>query len=232
MVDLLKNQPVAVLGLILTVLGLLISSWFTFYQRNLARRQRASDLFDGFYSSENYHAVVAPVYIIMLKWNALQGEERAAYAATLCKGWMGQDKAANVISAYAPDFLSKGRQTSVSTFEEVHFRRGISTEEITEHAALTSFLYFWVKVKALIDARLACKKLIKELFKQPYSIYAQFIANFREAMLDNPDIAADCVAWVNVTRELEALFLDKQIIPEHINWSSLSGPLAEEAPSP
>lgn len=212
----------AALGLFIAVVGAVASGWFSWHQRSLARRERAADLFDSFYSLENYHAMVAPVFGITVLWNALSSEKRVIYAAALCKGWMGQDRALDLVTAYDPVHPQRARLATLETLEEAHFRRGRSTEEITEHAALTAFLYFWVKLQAMLDARLVSPRLTKKLFREPYAIYAQFIANFRQAVLDNPDTASVRPPWIEATRELEMLLLGRPVEPQRLDWSLLA----------
>ena len=60
------NSSEAALGLMIAVVGGLASTAFSLHQRRLAKRQRAADLFDSFYSPDNYHAMVAQVYELAL----------------------------------------------------------------------------------------------------------------------------------------------------------------------
>ena len=143
----------AAVGVAVAVAGGLFSGWFTWHQRSLARRELAADLFDRFYSLESYHAMVAPVYVITLKWNALEGEARAAFAGALCRGWAGPDRAGDLIAAWEPDHDTESAEASVEVFQAAHFRRSRTGDGITGHAALTAFLYFWVKLHAMLDRK-------------------------------------------------------------------------------
>lgn len=219
----------AALGLVIAVVGGVASAWYSWHQRNLARRERAADLFDRFYSPEGYHAMVAPVFVVTLRWYSLRGRDREAYAAALCKGWTGQEHAGRLLTAYvgtedvgeragtgSPGGEGSGSGTAtraeasatrVEAFERIHFHRARSTEEITEHAALTAFLYFWVKLQAMIEAHLVSRRLARELFRQPYAIYAPFIADFRQAVIESPDTGDVRPAWIDATRKLERFLL-------------------------
>lgn len=217
------NSSEAALGVIIAILGGAVSAWFSWHQRNLAQRERAANLFDGFYSAENYHAVVAPVFVVMLRWHALPPPQRAALASALCKGWTGYDRAHLLVAAYEPDHPNQVDHGAVDAFVESHFHKPRSTEEVTEHAALTAFLYFWVKLEAMIDAGLVSKKLARRLFAGPYDIYAQFIANFRHAVLRCPDTGDVRPVWIDATEKLEVLLLGRTLSPEPIDWSLVSG---------
>ena len=201
----------ALLGLFLAAGGTALSGWFSWHQRNMARRERAADLFDRFYSLESYHAMVAPVFVIMLKWNALRGEARSAYAATLCKGWAGPERAPELLEAWEPGSLETASGAGVEAFDEAHFRRSRAGAGVTGHAALTAFLYFWVKLDAMIDARLVSRRLTRQLFGGPYAIYARFLADFREAVLEHPVAGGERPAWIGATRRLERLLLGREL---------------------
>lgn len=220
----------AALGLFIAVIGGLFSGWFTWHQRTLARRERAADLFDRFYSLENYHAMIAPVYVITLKWKALGGEARAAYAAALCRGWAGRDRAAELIAAWDPDYDAEASRADVAVFEAAHFRRSRTGDGVTGHAALTAFLYFWVKLDAMLDAGLVAEGLVRQLFGEPYRIYAQFLADFRQAVVDNPETTGGTPPWIAATRNLERLLLGEALVPERIDWSARRSP-TDEAPT-
>lgn len=185
---------------------------YAYHQLRLSRRERAANLFDSFYSADYYHAVVAPVYVINLKWQALANDtDREAYASALCKGWSTQESAAAVIRAYDPEHGAGAEALREEHFEQLHFRKARSIEEITDHSALTSFLYFWVKLEAMIEQKLVCKHLAVRLFARPYEFYAQFIADFRRAVRESavtgdPDRPP---SWVDATEHLEAMFAGK-----------------------
>lgn len=213
----------AVLGLIIAVAGGAASGWFSWHQRNMARRERAADLFDRFYSPEQYHVMVAPVFVITLRWYALRGAARAAYATTLCMGWAGRERAERLVEVYAGADPGGEASSDVDHFEDDHFRRARSTDEITEHAALTAFLYFWVKLQAMLDANLVCKRLTRKLFRQPYAIYAQFIADFRQAVTDDLQGADPRPAWLDATRELETFLLGEALTPEPLTGPDTMG---------
>ena len=221
----------AALGLFIAAVGTGLSAWFSWHQRNLARRERAADLFDRFYSLESYHAMVAPVFVIMLRWYALRGAARTAYAAALCKGWTGHDRAADLIAAYDPGHPEAAGRASVEGFAEAHFQHPRSADGITGHAALTAFLYFWVKLDAMLDARLVSRRLARQLFRTPYAIYAQFIADFRQAVLDHPGASAVPPAWVDATRDLEGFLLDEPLVPARLDWGGGAGPAGGGAPT-
>ena len=194
--------------------------------------ERAADLFDRFYSLESYHAMVAPVYVISLKWNALEGEARAAFAGALCRGWAGQDRAGELIAAWDPDHDDECSEASVEVFQAAHFRRSRTAEGITGHAALTAFLYFWVKLHAMLEAGLVCRRLTRQLFRQPYGIYAQFLADFRQAVLDSPDTSGGRPAWIEATEDLERFLLGRELVPARVEWSPPRRPVDRQAVSP
>jgi len=208
----------AAVGLFIAAVGGAFSFWYSRHQRRLARRERAADLFDRFYSLENYHAMVAPVYVITLKWNAHRRAGRTGYAEALCRGWAGPEHAERLISAWDPEYGIESAQRGVDLFEEAHFRRSHDTDGVTAHAALTAFLYFWVKLDAMVEAGLVSRRLTKRLFRQPYGIYAPFIADFRAAVLSHPHTANGDPAWIDATRNLEGLLLEERPRPDPIDW--------------
>lgn len=209
----------AALGIFIAVVGGLISGGFAWHQRRLARRERAADLFDRFYSLENYHAMVAPVYVISLKWNALRDEARTAFASALCRGWASPERVPELLTAWDPDYDREASETRVDVFEEAHFQRSLTGDGTTGHAALTAFLYFWVKLEAMLDAHLISRRLTRQLFRHPYAIYAQFIADFRQAVLDNPESAGGRPAWVAATEKLESYFLGEKLEAVRVDWA-------------
>jgi len=223
------NSSEASLGLIFAVLGGVASVGWSWHQRNMAQRERAANLFENFYSADNYHAMVAPVFVVMLRWQALGPRQRAAFAAALCKGWADCARARHLMTAYEPDHDPE--QSAVEAYEQAHFHKGRSTEEITEHAALTAFLYFWVKLEEMIDAGLVSGKLSRRLFKRPYGIYAQFIANLRHAVVHCPGTGDVRPAWIEATEKLERRLLETQLPPEPIDWSLVPKASMEGVPS-
>lgn len=76
--------------------------------------------------------------MITLKWKALRGEARAAYAAALCRGWVGRDRAAELIAAWDPDCDDQASRADVAVFEAAHFRRSRTGDGVTGHSALTA----------------------------------------------------------------------------------------------
>ena len=188
------------------------AGWYTLYQRAVVRRERTSNLFEEFYSPENYHATIAPVFILKVRWQALEGDAKTAYADAICKGWpkreLSRDEAREIISSYDHKFESYANVNDAGVFEKMHFRKERSTEVITEHAALTAFLYFWVKLERMRKEGLLSENLVKQLFKGPYDIYRPFIRDFREAV-------ANCVGnyepdWFSATQNLESFFDGKE----------------------
>ncbi len=111
-----------------------------------------------------------------------------------------------MIQGYDPDYDRYSVNPTTDRFEEMHFRIPRSTEEITEHAALTAFLYFWVKLHTMIEVRLVSPSLARELFRGPYEIYGPFIAEFREAVRKRLD-GADEPSWFRATEQLDSFLL-------------------------
>lgn len=195
-----------------------VGAWFSWYLRSLARRARTADLFDRFYSPENYHCMVGPVFVVALRWHALQGKEKEAYARALCKGWPKCDDVRDVVGVYDPEHFGGRRDLTESDFEHMHFHGETNTEVITEHAALTSFLYFWTKLEAMLATGLLCKRLAIKLFANPYRIYEDFIAEFRSAVEKDPDTCDDIASWIDATKKLEQRFRAKSIGSKLMGW--------------
>lgn len=216
----MPNVEVVLTGLFATF-GLL----FNLTQRSLARKQRTADLYDQFYSANHYHSVVGPVFSLMVRWNGLEADRRCELARAMCKGWADPRHASRLLEAYRPE------TGETETSEEfLHFKHGRSVEEITEHSALTSFLYFWVKLDGMRRAGLLYegtpwqRGLVHELFRPAYSIYADFIAEFREAVVSCEEIGDVQPAWFQATRRLERAFFGEVRMPSRpVVWDQPEG---------
>ncbi len=64
----------------------------------------------------------------------------------------------------------------------------------------------------MIEAHLVSRRLTRELFRQPYGIYAPFIADFRQAVIESPDTGDVRPAWIDATRRLERFLLGEEVV--------------------
>lgn len=191
---------VAVFATFFTIVTFAESIWRAWVERRLARRERAANLYDDYYSTDNYRRVVLPVIRVMLKWRGLPNEQRDDFRKALRNGWTGfRKRPGELMRAYVSE------ENLHDDMAKAHFRDTLSTEEFTEHEALTVFLYFWVKVEAMLDARLIDPKTVKSLFGRPYSYVQPFLKDLREDFQEN--ISKDRTpAWSIATAKLDRFF--------------------------
>jgi len=166
------------------------------------RRAKAVELYDEYYSPENYRRVVLPVFCIMLKWWNLPDPQREQYRTVLRRGWTGFESDTNLLLAsyIGPDFLTENP-------DNAHFHKVTPSEAFTEHESLTVFLYFWTKVLELIRADIVDAKTAKRLLAKPYGYLGAFISEFR-ADIKKQSPSGDMPAWFEATEELEKFFAE------------------------
>jgi hypothetical protein len=196
------DHPAVFVGILTGVIGAfsalnsLVVGWV---ERRRQRRERAVNLYNEYYSADNYRRIVLPVICLHLKWHALPEGERTAYRATVRRGWLGFDNAPErLLEAYVgPEKLHDDPDTA-------HFRNTVSAEAFTEHESLTVFLYFWTKVYELLKSRVIDHETTARLLKRPYGYVARFLKELREDVERHAGSEALPV-WVEATRHLDEI---------------------------
>lgn len=189
---------IALLTLTLGALTVFHSLLTAFIGRRADRRERTVELYDGFYSVENYHRVILPVYRLMLKWRGLPDDAREKYREAVRLGWVGADDPSRVIRAYIPD------EHLHDDPQRAHFRDTVPGDHFTEHEALTIFLYFWTKVDQLISTGQVDPRLFKRLFAVPFGYYRDFLEQLRDDM--RPHFTEEkAPAWIRATEKIDDL---------------------------
>lgn len=189
------------------MLSLLLAGFtigFPFFQIMRAKRQRTSDLFEQFYDADHYRRVVLPVYRLIRKLDALDGDARDDYLDAIVAGWDHTPDANEMWHA----FVSKEERDM--TAMQQHFFVESSTEMHTEHEALTGFLYFWVRVNRMLDTKLIDEKLFKQLFCNSFAYYHNFLdlirARVEAAFAEDPEhVRRELPSWIDATRRIERL---------------------------
>lgn len=194
----IDESSISLLG---AVIGVIMAAYtFVTYwiQRVRNQRTRATDLHSEFYGAEHYRLVVVPVYRMICKLRGLPEEQREAYRAMLAESWSYDPDREQELAYYVEkDELLKDPDVQ-------HYRLKRSTEQYTEHDALVSFLYFWVRADQLINARLVDGKLFGKLFCNSFAYYDAFLDQLRaDVRAANP--AGQSPSWVDATERIEAL---------------------------
>lgn len=194
------EDPAVLIGVLSVVLGafsLLNSFAVAWIERRVARRSRAADLYNDYYSADNYRRVVLPVIRLGLKWSALPDDEREAYRAAVRRGWLGfEQEPQRLLAAYVSE------ERLHADPDRAHFRDTLSSEAYTEHESLTVFLYFWTKVCAMLDAGVVEQKMAKRLLRRPYGYTLSFIRALRSDIEDHVG-DAELPVWVAATLRIE-----------------------------
>ncbi|MEP3265104.1 MAG: hypothetical protein ABJN78_05030 [Hyphomicrobiales bacterium] len=197
------DQPTLLIGSITIILGifsLLNSFVVAFIRRRIDRHSRVADLYNEYYSADNYRRVVLPITRIALKWRYLPKKKREEYRKAIRRGWL--------IDETDPTQLLK---TYVSPAElnldptNAHFHETNSSGAYTEHEALTVFLYFWTRLYEMTRSDLIDEKKAKRLLKRSYGYTQEFVQEFREDIKSHAEKGQEPV-WVHATIELERLF--------------------------
>ena len=174
------------------------------WQIHRAKRQRTADLFSEFYAADHYRCVVLPVYRLMRKITALPPIEREAYLDAVVAGWDRSPDEQAMWHALVP-----AKERDIPPMEQ-HFQVEYSTEAHTEHEALTSFLYFWVRAHRMLEADLLSERLFQQLFCNSFAYYHRFLDTIRDrveaAFADEPGrVAEEKPGWIAATRHVERL---------------------------
>lgn len=183
----------------LTIVSLATAWLFDWLVWRRNRRMLTADLYDRFYTPENYRRVVAPVFRITLKLRAFEPEARAAYFDTLKAGWVGaRSDPKTLLNLYVSPDAREGDPG------ELHFRRLLPAESFTEHEALTAFLNFWSKLHGLVKAGAADQRVVRDLFSATYAYYGDLLEELADAVAREIDIDAapswiEAVAWTRRT---------------------------------
>jgi hypothetical protein len=194
------GDPAIAIGILTVVVGtfsLLNSALNNSNLRRIAARERASQLYNEYYTPEHYRQIVLPVIRLQLKWVALPPEQREAYRTAVRCGWIGfgrDDR--KLLKAFVGD------DHLFDDAEEAHFRAPLDGMSFTEHESLTVFLYFWTKVDAMLEAKLLERKTTVRLMRRPYRYAQRFLAELREDMAQHgrPD---EIPAWFEATKRLD-----------------------------
>lgn len=197
------DAATSILGGIIAVVMALYTFATYWIQRRREQRRRSTDLHSTFYSGDNYRYCVLPVYRLIVKLRGLPQRKRDEYMAVIAQGWAFDP---DPVSDY-DNFISEREQDCEAA--EAHYRLHHSTEEYTEHDALTAFLYFWVRVARLVEAGLIDEELFGKLFCNSFLYYDQFLDDLREAVRAiNPD--GQEPAWVAATEQVEEMVSKSQ----------------------
>jgi len=89
---------------------------------------------------------------------------------------------------------------------EFHYKKRKEAGEITEHEALTAFLYFWSKLDLMLTNKVIDNKLTKSLFKVQFNYYRSFIKDLRNILDENINENDFRPAWYEATLKLEKFF--------------------------
>ena len=171
-----------------------------FVARRAQQKAKVVEIYDEYYSSDNYRRVVLPVFQIMLKWWNLPQPQKDEYRAVLRRGWVGYNSdTSTVLKTYL------GSSYLEDDPDHAHFHRSLPSEAFTEHEALTVFLYFWTKVHELLQAGVMDKRTAQRLLAKPYGYLSDFIKEFRTDIAQHSE-AQDLPPWFQATEELEKLF--------------------------
>lgn len=204
-INTLANKPAVLVGMVSAAVAI-VSGAFAYVnnllERARTRAQRAIELYNYFYSPETYRCVVAPVMRMRLKWHGLTGRRQEEFKWALLHGWIGfSDEPDVIMKRYCGDGVDENKDLVCE-----HFRTEREMSRFTEHEAMTSFLYFWVRVQRLVDLGLISRSICKELMATPYGYYWAFVAELREELLKRMSPNDLEPAWVPASRKLEKLF--------------------------
>jgi len=191
---------IGALTVIVGLFSLLNSFVVALVTQRAERRAKAVEIYEEYYSTENYRRMVLPVFRIMLKWWYLPEPKRSEYRATLRCGWVGFDNnSASILTTYiGKDYLEENP-------DNVHFHKTIPGEAFTEHESLTVLLYFWTKVYELLNADIVDSKTAKRLLAKPYSYLSEFIREYREDIAQHSK-SGESPPWHEATQELDRFF--------------------------
>ncbi|MGH1405732.1 MAG: hypothetical protein ACRBBJ_04150 [Rhodomicrobiaceae bacterium] len=190
------------LGLLTILVGIfsLLHAYISYRSKTiLDSRNRTTLLFEELYSVEGYSAIVAPVFNIMLKWNGLSEPAKSEYQKVIIDGWVGFENAPTI----KVDLFCESMKNNISEF---HYKKRKETGEITEHEALTAFLYFWSKLDLMLTNKVIDSKLTKSLFKVQFNYYRSFIKDLRTMLDENINENDFHPAWYDATLKLEKFF--------------------------
>lgn len=197
------EDPGVLIGALTILLGLfsLANSFsMAWIERRIERRARASDLYNDYYSADNYRRVVWPISRIALKWNALPEPEKSAYRKAVRKGWLIEETAdGDLLKAVV------SAEELRSDADCAHFRDTQSSEAFTEHEALTVFLYFWTKVYEMMRTGVIDRKVAKRLLKRPYGYTRGFVRALRDDIKAHVKKGHEPI-WFEATLALEKMF--------------------------
>ncbi|MCH9765498.1 MAG: hypothetical protein K0U34_05840 [Alphaproteobacteria bacterium] len=213
---------IAALTAIVGLFSLLNAFGVALVTQRAERRAKAVEIYDEYYSPENYRRVVLPVFCIMLKWWHLPEPQRSDYRAVLRRGWIGfEADADSLLATYVgADYLGENPN-------HAHFHKVVPSEAFTEHESLTVFLYFWTKVYELLHADVVDQKTAQRLLAGPYSYLADFIKEYREDIAQHAT-SDDLPPWHHATQELDKLLLDTATsTPKSYTASPATKPLAQ-----
>lgn len=171
-----------------------------FVAQRAQKRAKVVEIYDEYYSPENYRRVVLPVFRIMLKWWNLPQPQQDEYRAVLRRGWVGYH---SDVPSVMTTYLGSGYLEEDP--DHAHFHKLLPSEAFTEHESLTVFLYFWTKVHELLRAGVIDRKTAQRLLAIPYGYLSKFIREFRADIAQHSE-AQDLPPWYEATEELERLF--------------------------
>ncbi len=192
----------SLLGLLTILVGVfsLLHAYISYRSKTLLdSRNRTTQLFEELYSINGYSTIVAPVFNVMLKWNGLDEPLKSKYRKIIIDGWVGFESAPstklNLFCDEKDDDLTK-----------FHYKRRKEAGEITEHEALTAFLYFWSKLELMLTNRVIDKKLTKSLFKSQFNYYRKFLEDLRDVHDAHLSENEYPPTWYAATQKLEKFF--------------------------
>ena len=200
--NLLFNETGTILGLMTLLVGAfsLFHAYISYQSKiKIDARDRTTALFNELYSLEGYTSIVAPVFNIMLKWNGLDDATKQQYQKIVIDGWAGFD-------AFPSDKIDQFCHSMGDDMVKYHYKKRNDSGEITEHEALTIFLYFWSKLELLVRNNLIDKKLTRALFTVPFSYYRPFLKDLRDLFDAHKKQTDFEPSWYQASLRLESFF--------------------------
>lgn len=192
----------SLIGLLTILIGFfsIFNAYISYKSRTaLNTRNRTTHLFEELYSVNGYSAIVAPVFNIMLKWHGLAEPAKTDFQNIVMMGWVGYE---NVTDIKIKLFCDHDE----SELAHFHYKVRKEAGEITEHEALTAFLYFWSKLDLMLENEVIDKKLTKSLFTRQYDYYRVFIKEIRDLLDEKLEEGDVRPSWYNATLKLEKFF--------------------------
>ena len=195
----------------ITVVGAL-HVWASEYLRTRSeRRQRTSELFQNYFSSDNYNLVIQPVFNLVTRLGVKEVEDKDAKPSEdwdmVLAGWR---HAHNAPDAKMLAALYENRAIDGLDARDIHYLRPKESPGFSEHESLAVFLHFWTIVYGLWNNSLLDNKLAKDLFQSPWTYFRGFLLELEQLVQKDFEQfpGAEMPAWCEAVH-----FLDKELRP-------------------